>query len=126
MEAGYRVRLANTTAIKKYEGLKYSGDAADAAYLAQLLRLDSLPEGYIHLARGARRARSRAQADAAGALPDAQILSIGNIMARQTGGRMSSNQIRRLSAEQINALGFAPDVTLAFKADLALGDRADA
>ena len=34
MDAGYRVHLANTTAIKKYEGLKYSGDFADAAYLA--------------------------------------------------------------------------------------------
>lgn len=48
MEAGYRVHLANTTAIKKYEGLKYSGDFADAAYLAQLLRLGLLPEGYIY------------------------------------------------------------------------------
>jgi transposase len=27
------------SAIKKYEGLKYSGDFADAGYLAQLLRL---------------------------------------------------------------------------------------
>src|SRR5688572_22723516 len=35
MEAGYQVHLANTTAIKKYEGLKYSGDTTDAAYLAQ-------------------------------------------------------------------------------------------
>jgi len=48
MDAGYRVHLANTTAIKKYEGLKYSGDFADAAYLAQLLRLGLLPEGYIY------------------------------------------------------------------------------
>jgi transposase len=47
MDAGYRVHLANTTAIKKYEGLKYSGDFADAAYLAQLLRLGLLPEGAI-------------------------------------------------------------------------------
>jgi transposase len=46
--AGYAVHLANTTAIKKYEGLKYSGDTADAAYLAQLLRLGLLPEGYIY------------------------------------------------------------------------------
>ena len=36
---GYRVHLANTTAIKKYDGLKYSGDTADAAHLAHLLRL---------------------------------------------------------------------------------------
>ena len=48
IDAGYRVHLANTTAIKKYEGLKYSGDFADAAYLAQLLRLGLLPEGYIY------------------------------------------------------------------------------
>jgi len=48
MDAGYRVHLANTTAIRKYEGLKYSGEFADAAYLAQLLRLGLLPEGYIY------------------------------------------------------------------------------
>jgi transposase len=30
MEAGYRVHLAHPSAIKKYEGLKYSGDFADA------------------------------------------------------------------------------------------------
>jgi transposase len=37
-EAGYTVKLANTTAIKKYEGLKHSGDEADACHLAHLLR----------------------------------------------------------------------------------------
>ena len=30
---GFKVHLANTTAIKKYEGLKHSGDEADARYL---------------------------------------------------------------------------------------------
>jgi transposase len=45
--AGYRVHLANTAAIKRYEGLKHSGDEDDAAYLAQLLRLEILPSGYI-------------------------------------------------------------------------------
>ena len=39
-DAGYRVHLAHPSAIKKYEGLKYSGDFADARYLAHLLRLD--------------------------------------------------------------------------------------
>jgi transposase len=46
MDAGYQLHLANPSAIKKYEGLKYSGDFADAAYLAHLLRLGLLPEGY--------------------------------------------------------------------------------
>ena len=36
MAAEYRVHRANTTAIKKYEGLKYSGDFADALYLSPL------------------------------------------------------------------------------------------
>ena len=45
--AGFRVHLANTTAIKKYEGLKHSGDEADARYLAHLLRLGILPTGTI-------------------------------------------------------------------------------
>src|SRR3989304_5874290 len=42
-EAGYKVHLANTTAIKKYDGLKHSGDETDARHLAHLLRLGILP-----------------------------------------------------------------------------------
>jgi hypothetical protein len=34
-EAGFIVHLANTTAIKKYNGLKHSGDETDARHLAQ-------------------------------------------------------------------------------------------
>jgi transposase len=120
MEAGYRVHLANTTAIKKYEGLKHSGDVEDAAYLAQLLRLGLLPEGYIY-PREERAwrdlGRKRMQLVRC---RTAQILSIENILARQTGGRMSSNQVKRLTSEQVDALGFAPDVALALKANLAI------
>jgi ISGsu4, transposase len=45
--AGFLVHLANTTAIKKYDGLKHSDDETDARYLAHLLRLDILPTGTI-------------------------------------------------------------------------------
>src|ERR1700730_16411971 len=69
MATGYQVHLAHPSAIKKYEGLKYSGDFADAGYLAQLLRLGLLAEGYILSARRAWGARPFAQAHAAGALP---------------------------------------------------------
>jgi hypothetical protein len=41
------VHLAHTMAIKKYEGLKHSGDETDARYLAHLLRLGILPTGTI-------------------------------------------------------------------------------
>src|SRR5881409_4245745 len=48
MEAGYRVHLANPTAIQQYSGLKYTDDHSDARWLAHLLRLAVLPEGYIY------------------------------------------------------------------------------
>jgi transposase len=49
MDAGYRcVHLANPSAIKQYEGLKHSDDQHEAFFLAQLLILGILPEGYIY------------------------------------------------------------------------------
>src|ERR1700682_988631 len=45
--AGFKVHLANTTAIRKYDGLKHSGDETDARSLAHLLRLGILPTGTI-------------------------------------------------------------------------------
>jgi transposase len=48
MEKGYRLHLANTAAIQPYNGLKYTDDHSDARWLAHLLRLGVLPEGYIY------------------------------------------------------------------------------
>jgi hypothetical protein len=48
MEKGHRVHLANTAAIQQYNGLKYTDDHSDARWLAHLLRLGVLPEGYIY------------------------------------------------------------------------------
>src|SRR5437763_2840572 len=48
MEKGYRVHLANPAAIQQYNGLKYTDDHSDARWLAHLLRLAVLPEGYIY------------------------------------------------------------------------------
>jgi hypothetical protein len=50
MDAGYGcVHLANPSAIKQYEGLKHSDDKHDAFFLAQLLILGILPQGYIFI-----------------------------------------------------------------------------
>ncbi len=46
-EKGYKVHLANPSAIKQYEGLKHTDDQWDSFWLAHLLRLNILPEGYI-------------------------------------------------------------------------------
>ncbi|MCP5078694.1 MAG: IS110 family transposase [Psychromonas sp.] len=48
IEANYSVHLANTAAIQQYSGLKYADDNSDADWLAEMLRLGILPEGYIY------------------------------------------------------------------------------
>ena len=45
--AGYPVYLANLSAIKQYEGLKHTDDQWDSFWLAHMLRLGILPQGYI-------------------------------------------------------------------------------
>jgi len=48
MDHGYNLHLVNTTAVKQYEGIKYTNDQSDAFHLAHLLRLNILPTGYIY------------------------------------------------------------------------------
>lgn len=117
MDAGYQAHLAHPAAMKKYEGLKYSGDFADAAYLAQMLRLGLLPEGYIfprELRATRDLARKRMQLVRCCTM---QILSIENTLARETGGRMYKRQIKRMTTEGIEALGLESDVTLAMESN---------
>lgn len=49
--AGYSVALANPAGIVQYSGLKHADDTSDAFFLAELLRLNILPTGYIYDAR---------------------------------------------------------------------------
>jgi transposase len=119
--AGYRVHLANPAAIKRYEGLKRSGDEADAAYLAHLLRLGLVPQGYIcpkpqralrDLARKRMQlVRSRTQ----------HILAVENIQARESGWRMNVKQVKQLDAYSVEAMpGLLPEVQLALQANVAV------
>ena len=106
MEAEYRVHLANPAAMQQYSGLKYTDDHSDARWLAHLLRLGVLPEGYIYPReeRGARDlARKRLQLVR---YRTAQILSIEGILMRQTGARMNSASVKGLTAAQVEEFGF--------------------
>jgi transposase len=118
--AGYRVHLANTAAIKRYEGLKHSGDEDDAAYLAHLLRLGILPSGYIcpPAARAVRDlARKRMQLVRS---RTAQVLSVENMLSRQTGAGMRSRAVQRLTAQAVEGFGFNPEVEQAMCANVAV------
>jgi transposase len=48
MSEGYRVHLANPAAIEQYSGLKHADDQHEAFWLAEMLRLGILPEGYLY------------------------------------------------------------------------------
>ena len=48
MKDNYKVHLANPTAIQQYSGVKHTNDKSDAIWLAHMLRLGILPEGYIY------------------------------------------------------------------------------
>lgn len=118
--AGFKVHLANTTAIKKYEGLKHSGDEADARYLAHLLRLGILPTGTIlpPEQRAVRDlARKRMQLVRS---RTTHILAVENITACQHGARISSNQVKRLTVETIDQMALPDDVAFAIKTNVAV------
>lgn len=118
--AGYRVHLANPARMKRYDGLKHSGDDTDALQLAHLLRLGILPTGYIYPAaeRGLRDlGRRRLQLVRH---RTAHVLAVENVQARETGTRMSGDRVKRLSPPDVQALGFTDDVTLGMQANVAV------
>ena len=119
-EAGYRVHLAHCSAIKKYEGLKHSGDEADARHLAHLLRLGILPTATI-LPREQRALRDLGRKRMQLVRSRTQhILAVENITARERGARISSNQVKRLSVETVDQMPVPEDVALAVKANVAV------
>src|SRR6516165_5798796 len=104
MEAGYRVHLANPAAIQQYDGLKYTDDHSDARWLAHVLRLGVLPEGYIYpkAARAVRdllRKRTHVVRQ-----HTANVLSVQNILARNTGARFSGKRMHELTKQELTTL----------------------
>jgi len=105
MDAGYgRVHLANPSAIRQYEGLKHSDDKHDAFFLAQLLILGILPQGYIY-PKEDRPVRDLARKRMFLVKhKTAHILSLQSLIARCSGQRISSNQIRTFTRADLKQL----------------------
>jgi transposase len=125
MDQGHKIHLANTAAIQQYEGLKYTDDPSDARWLAHLLRLGILPQGYIYpkehravrdlLRKRGQMVRQRTM----------NLLSIQNLFSRNTGGSMSANRVKRFDSQEIDELVPNADLALAIKANLAMLQCAD-
>jgi transposase len=118
--AGYRVHLANPGAMQRYAGLKHSGDEADAAWLAQVLRLGILPEGYIYPA-AARTLRdlSRKRLQLV-RVRTAQVLAVQTIVVRQSAARIGADAVKRLRGEAVAGLGLPEEVGRAVAANVAV------
>jgi transposase len=93
MEAGYRVHLANPAAMRQYDGLKFADDRSDARWLAHMLRIGLLPEGYIfpreqRALRDLLRKRGRLVQQRT-----ANLLSLQNLIHRNTGRRLGGRAL---------------------------------
>jgi transposase len=120
MEHGYKVHLANPSAIKQYEGLKHTDDKWDSFWLAHLLRLNILPEGYIYpkeerpvrdlLRRRLLFVKHRTS----------HILSLQSMISRNLGTQMSANAIKRLDQEAAETLFDSPHLVLAANSNIAV------
>src|SRR5919109_2584399 len=120
MEADYRVHLANPAAMQQYNGLKYTDDYSDAHWLAHVLRLGVLPEGYIYpkaerAVRDVLRKRSHLVRQ-----QTTNVLSLQNIITRNTGVRLSAKRIHTLTLEELERLLPEPDPVLAVTSSLAV------
>lgn len=99
MEHGYKVHLANPTAMKQYEGVKHTDDRWDSFWMANMMRLKILPEGYIYpkeersvrdlLRRRLLYVHQRTS----------HILSFQSMVSRNLGIQMSNNDIQKLKEE---------------------------
>ena len=101
MSEGYKVHLANTAGIQKYKGLKHSDDQDDAFWLAEMLRLNILPEGHIYPKeerpiRDLLRKRGHLVK-----LRTSLIISLQNIIDRNCGTRIKVNDVKRLKENMV-------------------------
>lgn len=101
MAEGYRVHLANPAEIQKYAGLKYADDQHDAFWLAEMLRLGILPEGYIYPKqerpiRDLLRKRGHLVR-----LRTSLIISLQNIISRNNGVHLKVGDIKALTTDRV-------------------------
>lgn len=104
MDAGYRVHLANPSAIQQYSGIKHADDKHDAFWLAEMLRLGILPEGYIYpkeerpIRDLLRKRRHLVR------LRTSLIISLQNIISRNCGVKFRVNEVKRLREDRVSPL----------------------
>jgi transposase len=120
MDNGFKVHLAHPAAFKQYNGLKYTDDEHDAFFLAKMLQLGILPEGYImpreerHL-RDLLRKRLKLVRQRT-----THILSFKSLVSRNQAISMDSNKIKTLTEESIDGMFENEHLVISAKANIAI------
>ena len=119
MGAGYQcVHLANPSAMKQYEGIKHTDDQHDAFFLAQMLILGILPQGYIYPKQD-RPVRDLARKRLLLVRhKTAHILSLQSLISRCCAKKVSANEIRKFTAEDLQQLLKQEYIVLSAQANL--------
>ncbi len=111
--AGYKLHLANPSAIQQYEGLKHTDDKWDSFWLAHMLRLGILPQGYIYPKRQ-RPVRDLMRKRLFFVQKrTSHIQSFQNMYTCHLGGKISSNDIRKLKSKHVDQIFHSPYVAMA-------------
>ena len=105
MDAGYNcLHLANPSAMKQYEGIKHTDDQHDSFFLAQLLILGILPQGYIY-PKEDRPVRDLARKRLFLVRHrTSHILSLQSLITRCSNQRFSANEIKKFTVEDLQQL----------------------
>jgi transposase len=122
MDAGYKMHLANTTAIQQYSGMKHADDKTDARWLAKMLQMGILPEGYIYpkkdrpirdlMRKRGQLVRQRTM----------QILNVQTLICRNTGKGISASTIHGKDRNWIRDSLSNPEKIMAIDASIAIID----
>ena len=101
-------------------GLKYTDAQTDARWLAHMLRIGVLKEGYIYpkaerAVRDLLRKRSQLVRQ-----KTANLLSIQNLVTRNTGTALSGNRIKQLTPDEVAVLLPNAELALAVQSNLAV------
>lgn len=99
--AGYRMHLANTYAAQQYSGLKYTDDRHDARWLAHMLALGILPEGYIYPAHERPLRDLLRRRGFLVQKRTSMVLSLQGAFGCHTGHRVSSDTVKKWTPAQI-------------------------
>jgi transposase len=119
-KGGYKVHLAHPCGNQQYKGLKHTNDTHDAFWLAELLRLGILHEGYI-FPKEERHLRDLARKRVKLVYNRTQyMLSFKSLVSRNLGVSIDSNTIKKLEEEEIDPMFDNEHLILSARTNIAM------